>query len=71
MERGDYGDFPQFRSGSRQRDPQDRFSNLSDPGGVIAISRGLSAAIPPDTALRLRPTPEGSQHTEIKETTCP
>ena len=29
-----------------------------DPGGVTAISRGLSEATPPDMGLQLKPTPE-------------
>src|SRR5579863_3560201 len=32
-----------------------------DPGGVASISRGLSAATPPESRVILIPTPEGSQ----------
>jgi hypothetical protein len=33
-----------------------------DPGGVTAISRGLSEATPPEKAFNLISTPEGSHH---------
>ncbi len=36
-----------------------------DPGGVASISRGLSAATPPEPRVILVPTPEGSQRRSL------
>ena len=36
-------------------------ADLLQPGGLLAISRGLSEATPPDNAEKIPTTPEGSQ----------
>jgi len=40
------------------------------PRGVLAISRGLSAAIPPENVRTQVSTPEGSQHCHEECITC-